>query len=93
MVRLRRGEGGSEAGTLEVNVLDGSGKPLTGFPQVMPCPLTKEGDSSRKEFEVPVTEALKKDIEKTLLVTDQFITHVDLVIGMDKDLLSQEFPK
>jgi hypothetical protein len=76
-----------EGGTLEVNILDGSGKPVVGFPQVMPNPLTKVGDTSRKSFEIPVDEALKKKIEKTLLVQDQFLTHVDLIVGMDEDFL------
>jgi hypothetical protein len=82
----------SEAGTLKINVLDSSGKPLTGFPQVLPNPLTKT-DSSRKEFEIPIGEALKKKINKTLLAPEQFLTHVDLVIGMDDDFLSGNFPK
>jgi hypothetical protein len=83
----------SETGTLEVNVLDSSGKPLTGFPQVMPNPLTKTGDSSRKEFEIPIDQALKKKIEKALLAKEQFLTHVDLIVGMDDDFLSADFPK
>jgi hypothetical protein len=83
----------SEAGTLEVNVLDSSGRPLTGFPQVMPNPLTKDRDISRKEFEVPVDQPLKEKIEKSLLAKEQFITHVDLIIGMDGDFLSQPFPE
>jgi hypothetical protein len=83
----------SETGTLEVNVLDSSGKHLTGFPQAMPNPLTKTGDSSRKEFEIPIDRALKKKIEKTLLAKEQFLTHVDLIIGMDDDFLLADFPK
>jgi hypothetical protein len=59
----------------------------------MPNPLTKTGDSSRKEFDVPITEALRKNIETTLLVQDQFLTHVDLIVGMDEDFLSADFPK
>ena len=74
--------------TLEVNVLDNSGQPLPGFPQAIPNPLTRTGDSSRKEFEIPVPAALKKKIEKTLLARDQFLTHVDLIVGMDDDFLS-----
>lgn len=85
--------GNSETGTLEVNVLDSSGKSLTGFPQVMPNPLTKTGDSSRTEFELPVGSALKKKIEKSLLAKNQFITYVDLIIGIDDDFLSAYFPK
>jgi len=78
----------SKAGTLEVNVLDSSGKSLAGFPQVMTNPLTKAGDTSRKEFEIPIDQTLKKKIEKALLAKDQFLTHVDLIIGMDDDFLS-----
>ena len=92
LVKISRANGGSEAETLEVNVLDSSGKPLAGFPQVMPNPLTKGGDISRKEFEIPVDQALKEKIEKSLLAEEQFITHVDLIVGMDDDFLSQDFP-
>jgi len=74
--------------TLEVNVLNSSGEPLTGFPQVILNPLTKTGDTSRKEFEIPVSEPLKKRIEKSFLARDQFLTHVDLIVGMDDDFLS-----
>ena len=83
----------SETGTLEVNVLDSLGKPLAGFPQVMPNPLTKTGDSSRKEFELPMEKDLKKKIRETLLTQEQFVTHVDLIVGMDDDFLSADFPK
>jgi hypothetical protein len=37
----------------------------------MPNPLTKTGDTSRKEFEIPIDEALKEKIEKALLAEDQ----------------------
>jgi hypothetical protein len=84
---------GSNTGTLEVDVLDSSGKSLTGFPHVMPNPLTKTGDSSRTEFELPVGSALKKKIEDSLLAKNQFITYVDLIVGMDADFLSAHFPK
>jgi hypothetical protein len=83
----------TETGTLEVNIMDNSGKSLAGFPQVMPNPLTKTGDTSRKEFEIPIDQTLKKKIEKALLAKDQFLTHVDLIIGMDDDFLSADFPK
>ncbi len=76
-----------------MNVLDSSGKPLSGFPQVMQNPLSRTGDTSRKEFEVPISRALKKKIEKRVLVQDQFITHVDLIVGMDEDFRSGNFPK
>src|SRR5207249_9302422 len=55
-------------------------KPLVGFPQVMPNPLTNTGDSSRKEFELPVEKDLKKKIRETLLTQEQFLTHVDLIV-------------
>jgi hypothetical protein len=84
---------GTKAGTLEVNVLDTSGKPLTGFPQVMPNPLTNTVDSIRKDFELPVGSALKKKIEKSVLAKNQFLTYVDLIVGMDDDFLSAHFPK
>jgi hypothetical protein len=83
----------SETGILEVNVLDSSGRSLTGFPQVMLNPLTKTGDSSRTEFELPVGSAIKKKIEKSLLAKNQFITYVDLIVGMDDDFLSAYFPE
>jgi hypothetical protein len=88
---IRRSD--SETGTLEVHVLDSSGKPLAGFPQVMPNPLTKTGDSSRKAFELPVDRDLKKKIKKTVLAKEQFLTRVDLIVGMDDDFLSADFPK
>jgi hypothetical protein len=83
----------TETGTLEVNIVDRSGKPLAGFPQVLQNPLAKTGDSTRKEFEIPIGEALKKKINKTLLAQEQFLTHVDLIVGMDDDFLSADFPK
>jgi hypothetical protein len=85
--------GGSQVETLEVNVLDSAGKSLPGFPQTMPNPLLKTGEASRKEFEIPVDAILKKKIEKTLLAEDQFLTRVDLIVGMDDDFLSGKFPK
>ena len=93
LVKISRANGGSETETLEVNVLDSSGKPLAGFPQVMPNPLAKGGDISRKEFEIPIDQALKEKIEKSFLAKEQFITHVDLIVGIDDDFLSQDFPK
>jgi hypothetical protein len=84
---------GSETGTLEVNIADNSGKSLAGFPRVIPNPLTKTGDTSRNEFEIPIDQSLKKKIEKALLAKGQFLTHVDLIIGMDEDFLSADFPK
>jgi hypothetical protein len=92
LVRIIRSDK-NPAESLEVNVLDNSGKPVAGFPQVMPNPLTKTENSSRKEFEIPVSEAIKKNIKKTLLAKDQFLTHVDLIVGMDDDFLSAPFSK
>ena len=93
LVKISRANGGREAERLEVNVLDSSGRPLAGFPQVMPNPLTKGGDISRKEFEMPIDQGLKEKIEKSLLAKEQFITHIDLIVGVDDDFLSQDFPK
>lgn len=83
----------NETATLEVNVLGEAGKSLKGFPQVMPNPITKTGDATRKDFELPIGPALKKKIEKMLLAKEQFLTHVDLIIGADDDFLSANFPK
>ncbi len=91
LIKLSR-SGESQAETLEVNVLDSAGKSLSGFPQTMPNPLARTGDANRKEFEIPVG-ALKKKIEKTLLAQEQFLTHVDLIVGADDDFLSADFPK
>jgi hypothetical protein len=87
----RAGDG--ENGTLEVDLVDSSDKPLAGFPQVMPNPLTRTGDSSRKAFELPIAKRLRKKIKKTFLAPKQFLTHVDLIVGMDDDFLSADFPK
>jgi hypothetical protein len=92
LIRITRSDKNQTEG-LEVNVLDNSGKPVAGFPQVLPNPLTKTENSSRKEFEVPVSEAIKKKIGTTLLAKDQFLTHVDLIVGMDDDFLSAHFSK
>ena len=83
---VRSTETGGE--TLEVNVLDNSGKPLAGFPVIMPNPLTRTGDSSRKDFEIPIGASLRKKIEKSLLTRDQFLTYVNLIVGMDEDFMS-----
>lgn len=85
--------GPNEGAVLEVNVLGEGGKSLEGFPQVMPNPIAKTGDATRKEFELPIGSVLKKKIEKMLLAKDQFLTHVDLIIGADDDFLSANFPK
>jgi hypothetical protein len=42
---------------------------------------------------MPIDQALKEKIEKSLLAKEQFITHVDLIVGMDDDFLSQDFPE
>jgi hypothetical protein len=85
VVKLTRNSD-ADQGTLEVNVLDVSGKPLRGFPQVITNPLTKTGGSSSKDYPIPVTKALTKKIEKTLLAKDQFLTYVALVIRMRGDV-------
>ena len=90
-IKISRGND-SEPGTLEVNVLNSSAKSVAGFPQVMQNPLSRTGDTSRREFEIPISRALKKNIERRLLVHDQFVTHVDLIVGMDEDFLSGDFP-
>jgi hypothetical protein len=86
LIRVTRGPVRAE--TLKINVLDGSGRPLPGFPKLMPNPLTKTGDSSRKDFEIAISEPLKKKVEKSLLSQDQVLTVVSLVIGMDDDFVS-----
>lgn len=86
LIRVARGPAGAD--TLKVNALDNSGRPLAGFPQVMPNPLTKTGDSSRKDFEIPISKSLKKKIERSLLARDQFLTYVSLILGMDDDFVS-----
>jgi hypothetical protein len=92
MVKLIR-ESSADPGKLEVEVFDRSGQPLQGFPQRMENPLTTTGDSTRKEFEIPTTKALRKKIERTLLARNQFLTHVELIVGTDADFLSSEFPR
>ena len=62
-----------------MNVQTSSGKSVAGFPQVMQNPISRTGDTSRREFEIPISRALKKNIEKRLLAHDQFVTHVDLI--------------
>lgn len=79
--------------TLEVNVLNSAGEPVAGFPQIMPNPLSKQADSSRREFEIPINEPIRKRIEKTLLKKNQFLTSVSLTIGVDDDFLARSFPK
>jgi len=86
LIRVTRGRAGAE--TLKVNVLDASGRPRPGFPKLIPNPLTRTGDSSRKDFEIAISEPLKKKIEKSLLAQDQFLTYVNLIVGMDDDFLS-----
>jgi hypothetical protein len=87
VLKIIRREGAGQE-TLEVNILDRSGKPLAGFPQRMPNPLARTPESSRKDFEIPVNTSLRKKIEKSLLARDQFLTHVSLIVGVDDDFLS-----
>lgn len=86
LIRVTRGPVRAE--TLKINVLDDSGRPLPGFPKLMPNPLTKTGDSSRKDFEIAISEPLKKKVEKSLLSQDQSLTYVSLIVGMDDDFVS-----
>ena len=86
LIRVARGKTGAE--TLKVNVLDDLGRPLPGFPKSIPNPLTRTGDTSRKDFEIAINEPLKKKIEKSLLAQDQFLTYVNLIVGMDDDFVS-----
>jgi hypothetical protein len=91
LIRVTRGRTGAE--TLKVNVLDDAGRPLAGFPKVIPNPLTRTGDSSRKDFEIAISDPLKKKVEKSLLAQDQFLTSVSLIVGMDDDFLSSAAAK
>jgi hypothetical protein len=68
------------AETLEVTILDSTGKLLSGYPQTMENPFAKAARPSNKQFKIPVSEALAKTLEKTLLAKNQFLTHVDLSI-------------
>ena len=86
LIRVTRGRAGAE--TLKVNVLDDSRRPLAGFPKLIPNPLTRTGNSSRKDFEIAISEPLKEKIEQSILAKDQFLTHVSLIVGMDDDFLS-----
>jgi hypothetical protein len=88
---VRRTDAGRE--TLEVNIRDRSGKSLAGFPQAMPNPLSRTVDSSRKDFEIPVSKSLKKKIERSLLARDQFLTYVNLIVGVDDDFVSSAAPR
>jgi hypothetical protein len=92
LIKLVR-KSSTDPGKLEVNVFDRSGRPLQGFPQRMENPLTGTGDSTRKEFEIPTTKALRRKIKKTLLAKNQFLTHVELIVGMDDEFLSSGFPR
>jgi hypothetical protein len=79
--------------TLEVNVMNSAGAPVAGFSQIMPNPLSKRDDSSRKEFEIPINEPIRKSVEKTLLKKNQFLASVSLTIGVDHDFPSRRFPR
>jgi hypothetical protein len=78
-IKLTRREG-TDAGKLEVNILDPSGKPLSGYPQTMANPFSDATDPDGKEFEIPITKHRTQVIEKTLLAKDQRLTYVALVI-------------
>ena len=74
------GNRGPAAGTLDVNILDSSGKPLPGYPQSIENPFAKTPNPSSREFEIPIAKELAQTIAKTLLARNQFVTHVDLAI-------------
>lgn len=78
--------------TLEINVLNSAGKALAGFPLSMPNPVSKRGHATRREFEIPVSDSIRQNIEKTLLKKNQLLTSVSLTIGVDDDFLSRRFP-
>jgi hypothetical protein len=92
LIKIVRGRD-SEHGALEVRILKLSGESVVGYPQVMQNPLSSAGENTRREFEIPISRALKKNIEKGLLARDQFITNVELIVGMDEGFLSEDFPK
>jgi len=78
-IKLSRGEG-TDAGKLEVNILDAEGKPLSGYPQTIANPFANASDQEGKDFEIPITKYRTRMIEKTLLEKDQHLTYVALVI-------------
>jgi hypothetical protein len=78
-IKLTRGEG-MDVGKLEVNILDATSKPLSGYPQTMANPFANASDQDGKEFEIPITKYRTQMIEKTLLARDQRLTYVALVI-------------
>jgi hypothetical protein len=78
-IKLTRGEG-TDAGKLKVNILDATGKPLSGYPQTTANPFADASDQDGKEFEIPITKYRTQMIEKTLLARNQRLTYVALVI-------------
>lgn len=72
--------GGTDAGKLEVNVLDATGKPLLSYPQTMENPFAQAANPSSREFEIPTGPKLLQTIEKSLLGKNQHLTRVELVI-------------
>lgn len=78
-IKLTRREG-TDVGRLEVNILDATGKPLSGYPQTMANPFADASDPDGKEFEIPITKYRTQMIEKTLLARNQRLTYVALVI-------------
>jgi hypothetical protein len=78
-IKLTRGEG-TNVGRLEVNILDATGKPLSGYPQTIANPFADVSDPDGKEFEIPITKYRTQMIEKTLLAKNQHLTYVALVI-------------
>lgn len=59
---------------------------IEGFPQTIRHPLTSHWDS-RTDVVIPIDDALKDQLETTLLGEHCFLTYVNLVIGADDDLV------
>jgi hypothetical protein len=74
----------SDQGTLEINVADASGKSLAGFPKTMKNPFATAENSNPTYFEIPVTPEISNTIERAILAKNQFLTYVDLAIGVSE---------
>jgi hypothetical protein len=64
---------------------------LGGFPQTKQQSLKNEIDSSRTDFLLPVDNELERQITADLLGERCFLTYVNLVIGVDDDLIRSAF--
>ena len=62
-----------------------------GFRKSCQIRLRRQETQAERNLKFPFSEAVKKNIEKTLLEKDQFFTHVDLIVGMDDDFVSAHF--